>query len=364
MNQSNLALEASDTIEIDAFFDKIAGLIDAGAAGLMLSLGHRLGLFDTMAGLPPSTSTQIAERAELAERYVREWLAAMVVSGVVRYDPAARTYRLPPAHAACLTRDAPMGNMAVYAQFLAMAGGAHDALVECFETGAGLGYERYPDFHRIMAEDSAQTVVANLPELLSQLVPDVVDRLRAGAVVLDAGCGAGGAVLAMARAFPASEIHGVDLGADAIALASAEAARRGLANARFEVADLNALGDTGRFDLVTSFDAIHDTPEPRDTLANLYAALVPGGVHLMQDIGGSARLENNIDFPFAAFLYTVSTFHCTPVSLSQGGCGLGTMWGWETAEAMLREVGFASVERHVLEHDPMNVWFVNRKESA
>jgi hypothetical protein len=89
-------------------------------------------------------------------------------------------------------------------------------------------------------------------------------------------------------------------------------------------------------------------------------ALKPGGVYLVQDIGGSAKLENNLDFPFAPLLYAISCAHCTPVSLGQGGLGLGTMWGWETAQAMLEAAGFHYVERTVLPHDPMNVWFVAR----
>ena len=93
-------------------------------------------------------------------------------------------------------------------------------------------------------------------------------------------------------------------------------------------------------------------------IRGLKASLKPGGVYLMQDIGGSARLENNLDFPMASFLYAISCAHCTPVSLGQGGEGLGTMWGWETAEGMLRDAGFANVNRHILTHDPMNVWFV------
>jgi len=125
------------------------------------------------------------------------------------------------------------------------------------------------------------------------------------------------------------------------------------------VRDLTNFNAPEHFDLITSFDAVHDQKQPQDFLKRIRAALRPGGVHLMQDIGGSADLENNYDFPFAALLYTISCLHCTPVSLGQGGDGLGTMWGWETAEAMLREAGFAHVERHVLPHDPMNVWFIS-----
>ena len=131
---------------------------------------------------------------------------------------------------------------------------------------------------------------------------------------------------------------------------------------RFAVRDLGDFDEAGRYDLVTSFDAIHDQRDPADLLRRLHRALRPGGTCLAQDIGGSARLENNRDFPMAALLYAISCVHCTPVSLGQGGQGLGTMWGWETAAAMLAGAGFEGVERNVLPHDPMNVWFVCRKD--
>jgi len=163
----------------------------------------------------------------------------------------------------------------------------------------------------------------------------------------------------MAARFPNSRFVGSDLCPDAIAAARTAIATAGLSNILFEVRDLTNFNAPEHFDLITSFDAVHDQKQPQDFLKRIRAALRPGGVHLMQDIGGSADLENNYDFPFAALLYTISCLHCTPVSLGQGGDGLGTMWGWETAEAMLREAGFAHVERHVLPHDPMNVWFIS-----
>ncbi len=128
----------------------------------------------------------------------------------------------------------------------------------------------------------------------------------------------------------------------------------------FEARDLTGYREPGRFDLITSFDAVHDQKDPAALVRGLKGSLKHGGAYLMQDIGGSARLENNLDFPMAALLYAVSCLHCTPVSLGQGGLGLGTMWGWETAEGTLRNAGFTTVERHVLPHDPMNVWFVSR----
>ena len=347
-----------DQAAAEAFQNRLADVLNGSAVALMLSVGHRTGLFDAMAGMPPATSDEIAAAAGQNERYVREWLAVMVTGGIVAYDPERRTYRLPAAHAASLTRGAPLGNLAVYAQLATMAAAVEPRLLQAFRTGEGIPYDAYPCFHQVMSEDSAQTVVAGIEDTIATLAPDLIGRLEAGIDVLDAGCGAGRAAIALARRFPASRFVGWDLCEDAIGMA--KEAAEAVDNVGFAVRDLTYLDDEGAFDLVTSFDAVHDQKDPARLPAAIRRALRPGGVHLMQDIGGSARLENNLGFPFAPFLYAVSTVHCTPVSLAQGGTGLGTMWGWETAEAMLKAAGFARTERHVLAHDPMNVWFVSR----
>jgi SAM-dependent methyltransferase len=352
-----------DMERAQAFADEVASTINHGAIAVMISVGHRAGLFDTLARMPPSTSAQIARRAELAERYVREWLAVMVMAGIVEYSPASRRYSLPAEHAASLTRDARLGNSAVYAQHIALMGQMQERLLECFETGAGMRYGEYPCFHALMEEDSSQTVRARLFDSILPLAPRLLDRLEKGIDVLDAGCGRASALLAMAERFPRSRFTGYDLCADAIEHARASAQSRGLDNAHFEMRDLGTFSDRDSFDFVTSFDAVHDQGDPQGLLVRLHAALRPGGVYLMQDVGGSAHLEQNRDFPMAAFLYAISCVHCTPVSLAQGGPGLGTMWGWETAESMLRDAGFAGIQRHTLPHDPMNVWFVAHKRS-
>ncbi|GAB4358594.1 MAG: class I SAM-dependent methyltransferase [Kiloniellaceae bacterium] len=362
-NVSNLQAEqpAYDAAGAEAFAGRMAETVNAAAVTVMVSVGHRTGLFDTLADLPPGTSAEIAAAAELSERYVREWLAVMVTGGIVRYDVRRKTYHLPAEHAACLTRGAPLGNFAVAANAIPVVAAVHDRIVECFETGEGTRYEDYPCFHQMMAEDSGQTVVAQLFDLVLPLAPELPGRLAEGIEVLDAGCGSGRALLAMAERFPNSRFTGYDLCADAIATAQQAAKAAGLANIRFEQRDLTGFDEAARYDLVTSFDAVHDQKDPQGLLNSLHRALKPGGVYLMQDIGGSAQLENNIDFPMAAFLYTASCMHCMPVSLGQGGAGLGTMWGWETAEAMLQQAGFAKPERTTFEHDPLNVWFVSRK---
>lgn len=122
MNMIHPDAPAFDQEAAEAFAHKIGDVVNSGAVAVMLSIGHRTGLFDTMAKLAPSTSAEIAEAAALAERYVREWLAAMVTAGIVDYAPDGRTYHLPAERAACLTRNAPLGNFAVYAQFVPMIG--------------------------------------------------------------------------------------------------------------------------------------------------------------------------------------------------------------------------------------------------
>jgi len=360
MNMAAPAAPSLDQHAAETFAEKIGGIVNSGAVSVMLSVGHRTGLFDTLATLPPSTSAQIADAASLSERYVREWLAVMVTGGIVNYAPKSRTYHLPEEHSACLTRNAPLGNMAVYAQFVPLSGAVQDRILDCFETGEGTRYDDYPCFHAIMAEDSAQNVAAPLFDVVLPLAEGLAARLEAGIDVLDAGCGAGGTLIAMAARYPNSRFAGYDLCPDAVA--TARQAAGAMSNIRFEQRDLTGFSEPHAFDLVTSFDAIHDQKDPQSVLTGIHGALRRGGLHLMQDIGGSASLENNLDFPFAAFLYTASCMHCMPVSLGQGGAGLGTMWGWETAERMLGVAGFRSIERHVLDHDPMNVWFVSRKD--
>ena len=346
--------------EAEHFAEHISDVINAGAVATMLSLGHRARLFEALEGSEPADSGTIAGWTGLNERFVREWLAVMVTGRIIDYDPDTGRYTLPESHAACLVPGGAFGNLAVYAQHVSLLGKVEDQTLHCLRTGQGTRYGDYPCFHEIMAEDSDQTVAEGMSEFILPLIPGIEDQLERGIGVLDAGCGRGHALIELARRFPASSFTGYDLSADAIEHARGTARSEDLRNVTFEARDLTGYSEPERFELITSFDAVHDQKDPHDLIRGLHASLKPGGVYLMQDIGGSARLENNLDFPMAALLYAISCAHCTPISIGQGGAGLGTMWGWETAEAMLREAGFSTVEKHVLQHDPMNVWFVSR----
>jgi 2-polyprenyl-3-methyl-5-hydroxy-6-metoxy-1,4-benzoquinol methylase len=367
-DMTNAQLKHRDESEIDidqakAFNAALADHYNSAAITTMISIGHKTGLFDKLANLPPATSAEIAEVTGLNERYVREWLAAMVTGRVIEYEPRTKTYWLPEEHAASLTRGALLGNMAVYSQFAAMMGGMQEDLIHHFREGGGTHYHDYHGFHDIMAEDSDQTIVAAIDDKVVPLVPGLRQKLEAGIEVLDAGCGKGHAMIAFAERFPNSRFRGYDFSADAIEKGRRIIAEKGLSNVTLEVVDMTDFGELGRYDLITSFDAVHDQKHPQLLIKGIHAGLKPGGTYLMQDIAGSAYLEKNLDMPMAAYLYTVSCLHCMAISLGQGGDGLGTMWGWETAQQMLQEAGFASITKHVLEHDPLNVWFVSTKSA-
>jgi SAM-dependent methyltransferase len=350
-----------DTQRAEAFSETIAGILNGGATALMISVGHRTGLFDVMSGLPSATSCDIAEQAGLDERYVREWLGAMVTAGIVEHDHAGQSYQLPVEHALSLTREARPNNMAATCQWISILGSVESEIVHCFEHGGGVPYSSYQRFHAVMAEESDQTVVAVLLDQILPGVPDVVQRLEAGIDVLDVGCGSGRALNLMASAFPKSRFTGYDLSPDGVGAGKSEAAARALSNVRFELRDVAELEIHDAFDLITAFDAIHDQARPDAVLAGIGQALRGDGTFLMQDIAGSSHVHEDKGNAMAPFLYTISCMHCMTVSLSADGAGLGAMWGREVACRMLADAGFGDVSVNELPHDVMNYYYVARK---
>lgn len=351
--------EPDDVTVGTAVLDRLLQVLDDGASAILAGIGHDTGLFDTLAALPPATSAQVADAAGLDERYVREWLGGVVSAGFVDFDPTARTYALRADHAPFLSGPGP-DNLARMMRNIGLMGSVAPAVAGAFRTGGGLSYADYPRFHEMQAAETGPVQDAYLVDSVLPLTGEV-ERLRSGIDVLDVGCGRGHAVNLMARAFPQSRFTGVDFEEEAIAAARAEAAAWGLSNARFDVRDAADLTERESHDLVTAFDAIHDQAAPARVLANIARTLRPGGTFLMADIAASSRLENNLELPWAAFLYAISTVHCMSVSLAQGGAGLGAAWGVELAEEMVRAAGFTSVVAHRLEVNPFQVYVVARR---
>jgi len=350
-----------DEARVEAFAEQMLGVVNDAMLALMTSIGHQTGLYDTMANLVPSTSEEIASAAKLNERYVREWLGAMVMGGVVTYDPSGKTYLLPPEHAACLTRAAGPENLANLAQLVALLGNVEEGIVQSFRNGGGVPYSAYTRFQDIMAEDSAQVYGATLIDGTLPMVPGLVERLEEGITCADIGCGQGVALNLMARAFPNSRFVGYDLSEVGIAAARTKAELWGLDNVRYEVEDATRLEVRDRYQLITAFDVVHDLAHPAEVLNNIYRALAPGGTFLMIDPAASSHLHENLEHPMGPFLYTVSTMHCMTVSLEQGGEGLGTAWGEQSARRMLADAGFSEVEVEDVEGDFFNNYFIARK---
>jgi 2-polyprenyl-3-methyl-5-hydroxy-6-metoxy-1,4-benzoquinol methylase len=355
---------AFDRSETEAFAERLLTALNNSAQCLMISIGHRTGLFDAMSEMAPATSVDIATRSKLNERYVREWLGAMTTSRVIEFDAATNRYSLPREHGAVLTRAAGADNIAVFSQYVAVMGGVEDDIVECFSKGGGVPYEKFPRFHEVMAEDSGQSVLSSLESHILPLAPNLTDRLAQGIRVLDAGCGRGRVVNRLAQTYPNSRFVGIDLSEEAIAHARRDAKASGLGNAEFRAADLSdfdATAEAEAFDLVTTFDAVHDQAKPLNVLKGIYRALKPDGVYLMQDISGTSHVDQDIAHPIGTFLYAISCMHCMTVSLAQGGEGLGAMWGEEKTREYLERAGFRSVTTHRLAHDIQNNWYVVTK---
>ncbi|NWG37357.1 methyltransferase domain-containing protein [Nitrososphaera sp.] len=342
------------------FPERMLSILNDGMLCLMTSIGHRTGLFDAMSRMEPATSQEIAKAAKLNERYVREWLGGMVTGRIVEYDAATGKYRLPPEHAAVLTRAAGIDNLSMLAQYIALMGNVEDRIVECFRRGGGVPYSAYPKFQELQAEETARVFDARLVDQILPLT-GMADRLREGVDVLDVGCGGGHGINLMARAFPKSRFYGYDISRDGIAAARAEAKKMKLANAHFKIADAAKLEDKSRFDLITAFDTIHDQAKPAKVLKGISRALRKDGVFLMADIAASSNLHENMENPLAPTLYTISTMHCMTVSLAYGGDGLGTVWGRQKALEMLSQAGFGNVEIKNIDGDIFNHYYIARK---
>ena len=345
--------------EDKSFEQKMLQVMNNASLALMLSVGHRTNLFDSISKLPPSSSTQIALSSGLNERYVREWLGAMVTSKIIDYDHISGLYSISKEKADFLTPNGKY-NFASSMQFIPVLAYVEDHIVKCFLNGGGVPYELFNRFHEVMAEESEQTVLSALIEKILPIVPESLEKLESGINVLDIGCGSGRALNLMAEKFPNSSFIGYDISKEAIENAILKVRENGISNASFENQDVSNFTKENHFDLITAFDAIHDQADPQKVLENIKKSLKPDGVFLMQDIRASSKLEENMDHSLAPYLYAVSCLHCMTVSLSQGGKGLGAMWGKELAIEMLKNAGFSNIKVLELPHDPINYYYVAR----
>ncbi|XP_071965183.1 S-adenosylmethionine-dependent methyltransferase Rv2258c-like [Antedon mediterranea] len=346
------------------FAQRLMGMINGAAVTIAISLGSETGLFKVMTGLSkPKTSEEIAKIAGLKERYVREWLASMVVSRIVEMDEENGTYYVPPYRRPFL--EGPK-NTAGFARMIPMLCEAYDSVADCFQLDGpnGVSYSRYGKFHHLMDFISNCLHSGSLiPRVLPQ-VPGMLDILEQGGQSLDVGCGRGKVVLLLAQRFPKSRFYGIDISRESIEFAKREAEKLSLDNAEFYTQDATQLPSdwSEKFDYVTSFDAIHDMPKPYKTLSEIKRILKPGGYFSMLEVNVHSHPVRNIGNPRAMNGYVISLMHCMAVSLNvENGAGLGIMWGKEEATKTLERVGFSDI---TLEPTPdrFNCHYISKKK--
>jgi ubiquinone/menaquinone biosynthesis C-methylase UbiE len=328
---------------VKQFGTKLLSIYTGGVLTNLIDIGYQTGLFEA-SKRGPATSAELSERAGVRERYVREWLGAMVTSGIYTYDAATQRYTLPEEHAVLLTGDTAQ-NLCPHSRMINHFGTLLAKLVTCFREGGGIPYSSYrPVFTQCMDDVWRRIYDQQLVTSFIGVVEGLTDALERGIRVLDIGCGTGHAMNILAREYPRSTFVGYDIGEDAIDTARKEAQQMELSNSTFEVVDVSNLTGKAKFDVITAFDAIHDQKVPDAVLRGVSRSLEPSGTFLMIEFKFSSQLEENIGNPFAPMYYGFSLMHCMPVSLAVEGAGLGAVWGEQTARKMLAEAGFRNVK--------------------
>lgn len=334
-----------DKDRIKTFAEKVnqdaAGAMTAG----MAYIGTKMGLFRAMAGKGPLDPATVAKLSGLQPRYVEEWLKGMTTAGYLDYDPPAATFQLSDEHAYLLASEGSdhfMGGLFLMAPVLL---GAAPKVAEAFKTGGGVTLDDLgPDGIDALDWLNCGQYEHRFTSHWLTAVPGVTERLAAGGRILDVGCGTGRVAIAMAKAFPAATVVGLDPNPVSISKAQAAATGENFAGRlQFVAQTTGSLDPQGGFDLITACDCIHDFAQPQETLSEIRNLLKPGGTLFALEPKAADRLEDNAHALGTVF-YGFSIFHCMTQSLAHGGAGLGTCLGPVRTIELLREAGFSQVE--------------------
>ena len=352
-----MTTETIDEAKLSAFMEHVLG----DAAGLMTStlatLGDRLGLFKALSRRP-ATSSELAAAAEINERYAREWLRGMHAAGYLELERGSGRYTLPPEHAQVVAVE---GGPAFLGGAFQLTFGylrTIEHLTEAFRSGGGVPQSAYPSETWEGMGRFSRSFYDNL--LVQQWLPMVSGlepKLERGARWADVGCGSGIALIRLAEAYPASTFVGYDNFEGQLLLARQGAAEAGVSDrVRFELYDA-ADGLPERFDVISTFDVVHDAIDPAALLTAIRRALSADGTYLMLEMNSADDPDDNVG-PLATLLYGVSVLYCMTTSLAHGGAGLGTC-GLPAGRVreLCHESGFASVEQLDLQ-DPFNSLYV------
>jgi len=347
-----------DPDELKAYSFRVWNYKQGEMVALMIHLGDRLGIYQAMEGAGPLSPAELATRMGLQERWLLEWLRGQVAARLLDYHKDGR-FELSPIGAAVLADEK---------DSIAFASGAFtggtppeitEKLVDAFRTGVGLSYEEMgPNAaHRTERMLGTWVRLALVPQIIPEM-EGVHEKLTAGAVVADVGCGSGVALIAMAEAYPRSTFVGYDPNSHGIERAREQVAEHGLTNVELHLEGGEALPEEPRFDFMLTFDCIHDMPHPARVIAAIRRAILPDGTWLIKDIRSRPRFEDNLKNPMLAMFYGFSVSACMSSALSEpGGAGLGTLgFNPEVAQKMVTEAGFTRFKEHDF-NDPANLYY-------
>jgi SAM-dependent methyltransferase len=343
-----------DQHKLETFLSRAVGDLSAGYGGVMVSLGHKLGLYKALAGAGPVSSRELATRARCAERYVREWLNSQAAGGYVDYHAISDTYELSPEHAVVLADEhSPFFIPHAWNVPASMWFDEAKAL-EAFRTGSGVAWGDHDA--RLHCGVAAFYRNAYRGSLVSEWLPaldDVIGKLEAGCTVADIGCGYGHSTVLMAEAFPRSRFHGFDVHAESIAEARRNAQEAGVGDRAVFETHTAAEYPGGGYDLICFFDCLHDMGDPLAAARHAAGAIAPDGTVMLVEPFANDRVEENIS-PVARLYYAASTTLCCAHAISEGGrLVLGAQAGETRIADVFRKAGFGHF-RHAAE-TPFNL---------
>ncbi len=308
-----------DEAKLEAFMGQAVTDMGAVISAPLFVIGEKLGLYKAMAGGGALTSEEVAERAGVAERSVREWLGNQAAGGYVTYDAESNTYTLPDEHALALAdEESPFYILGVY-DSIASLYADEEKILEAFRSGEGMGWHEHD--HRLFRGTERFFRPGYKGNLVAEWIPaleGVKEKLERGAKVADVGCGHGASTVIMAQAFPNSEFFGFDYHEASIQRSREAAQEAGVADrTTFEVASAKDFPGSG-YDLVCVFDCLHDMGDPVGASAHIRETLADDGTWMIVEPFANDRVEENLN-PVGRVFYGASTVICTPASLVSGG---------------------------------------------
>jgi len=353
-----------DQQKLEAYVQKVMGNITAGMTTVISAVGDKLGLYQAIHKLHSTTSEELARETSLSERWLREWLRHQACAGLIEYEADSDRFSLSPEAVVVLLDETHPSNFAGGFEGIVSTFGSLPQLAEAFHSGLGLSYDDHGEgcasgIERMTAWSKEYMLV---PKILP-MVPGIVEKLERGVMVADVGCGAGRALIVMAESFPNSTFVGYDTSEHALARGNNSLSTLGLDNIRFVNPDEEAMPQVGTFDLITTFDVVHDVPYPAELIAAIFDALKADGVWLCEDIKSFPSFKDNLDQnPMATLMYGFSMLVCLSSSMSRpDGAGLGTLgFNEDVARTMTREAGFAQFSRLDYENPMNNFYLIHR----